>query len=320
MSQTSLPRTLLVAVTFTEHTPRLVHAASQLGTVLGMDLKFVNVVENIFAKMVGIDPYMIDAEMINKLDSDALIRAESRLKEVASLVPKNLKVDVKAVLSKGIPESILEEARESHATMILCGAGSGNYRYVPSGFSTALSLMANAEIPVMTLRQDVPFDFQREGLRILVADDLRDSGACAIHYALKLDSFSRSASIRHVYVGEVSARWYASMFEKILPENLRTSATVESKALSEALHTKFSHRLAERFERARAVSDGGAVKYAPIVLEGDVVEELGRQSAIFKPHMIVFGRHASVHQKPFAIGSVPFKVMLQQMFPIVVVP
>ncbi len=317
---------LLVAVPLDDHTDQILEAARQLAQKTEMSLRLVHVVT---APLFG-PPYNLTN--LDSLESGPIFRlleqeytkhAEAKLEGLAqSLAPKlDRKTTCRVLLSTSIPQALASEATTCNASMILCGAGGHSYKLMPRGFSTALSLMANSPIPVLAIKPDQPCNLNEDQFRILVADDLRQAGLNAVHFALLWAQFINGASVQHVHVNSLTEDEFEAAFASALAATRsQVTEAVEPSQIYKSLEGQIRDKLEERAASLKNMVGKVRGRYEAKLITGNVSSSLAKSAEQFGAHVVVFGSHATLHRKPFGIGEVSYRAMLELPKPIMVVP
>ena len=155
-----------------------------------------------------------------------MLLAESGLRHASEILPKGVCSSRAFVISKSIPEAIVNDASRSSADLIVCGVANVSHKFLPKGLSTVLSLMANAPIPVIAFPPGASFQKSNEdAFRIILADDLEDAGASAAKFGIEWAKSIGKSSIYHVHVNtsrkeDFIASAYATMGPDYIPVSL----------------------------------------------------------------------------------------------------
>jgi nucleotide-binding universal stress UspA family protein len=313
---------ITVAVAFDVHSMALTELASNLCLATGKKLCLLHVVEpwadHPHSKAFGdLDNLW---NVTQAVETNARELALSRLGEVALTVPPEIAVKKVVVGGKSV-EVICKEAESIGTCLLLVGGRYGNMKFMPRGFSTALSLMVASPVPLLVIDTEKEFKYDIKGMKFLLSDDLSDHSETAVEYTFDLAAALRDSEIHHVHVNGLS-------FES-LEAGLNTAAAtshtpINSSASTDdvyaALMTSIDKKMNTRTIDQKDYLEASGGTYTSHVTTGYVTEEIQKVATKIKPDITVFGRHHTLHTKPFFIGRVPFRSMLAQSGPILVVP
>jgi nucleotide-binding universal stress UspA family protein len=228
----------------------------------------------------------------------------------------------RVVSAKYPAQGLLSEAETVRASLILLGAGTKADNFFTQGFSTVLTAMADARVPVLVVGPQCDRDFSKGGLRILLADDLRETTAqtmtTAAEWILKLNP----SELLHLHVEELGLDRVRQVLGAATAE-LRS--TVENDKLSADLMRALDVSLRERLQARlpdvrRMIEDRGGQLRTEVRRCAFVSDEIQRAADEFDADLIIFGRHQKVHQRPYMIGRVTYQAMLSQKRAVMVVP
>jgi nucleotide-binding universal stress UspA family protein len=185
------------------------------------------------------------------------------------------------------------------------------------GFSSAVSLIMESPVPVMVLNEEAWPDFEADPLRMLLADDLSDSGAAAVDFATSFALGLPRVAFYHTHVesyADVSRPGRGKSPDE--PESLRP-LTPE---FIEHLHREAEQRMRQRSGESASRMESRGGRYRIELLSGHVADEIEKSANAARADLVVFGQHKVFHRKPLHVGQVPFRAMLQQSRAVVVVP
>lgn len=310
----SSEKAVSVAVSFHENTAELLKTAESLCLKTGMRLRLVNVCEPwIESVTLGFIP-IPDVNLSIQLELET--HARSKLRDLAANVDRSIRVETQ-VLSGYVAEAIIADAVVSNVAMILCGRSEPEKIYFPLGFSTAVSLMSHARVPVLVIPHYRAMDFVNRRTSFIVGDDLSQNGETVLITSVTFANALDAAVIHlHALTLTSSQMTVALNLAANTSERLSLNPDDVFSALKDRLAIKLQQRvnsLPTKLERER---------YSSHILEGDAAvcitkyaDRLNAPQAI-----LVFGRHHTFHFKPFGIGNVPFKAMIASKYPLLVVP
>jgi nucleotide-binding universal stress UspA family protein len=301
---------VVVAIGNEQQAGATLEAAVSLCRRTGMSLRLVHVVEPTFAGSFASHPFgdFVSMEALEKTHEEGLLAAESRLKE---LVHRTDVAGTTTNVVAGRPaEGVIADAIASRATLIMAGTGRAGHRFIFKGFSTAVSLMAQAPIPVLIVPTGVTLDFGREGLRFLLADDLREQSDGAGLAAFALAALCPRSELLHVHVDPLSGDHLIRLLGSTMNRLPRDARDIGPTDLLEQAHRHVEGQLAARAKGRREVLEAQGGRYQAAPLTGDAVEVLEQAIGKWCPDVIVFGRHQTIHRRPFLLGRIPFRAML----------
>ena len=311
-----------VAIAFDDRKETLIKSALSLARRFDVALKFIHVVEPPMYDAMAVEtPTMVSIPAA--VIEDVARQVKERRMEMTALLERLRKthLDVSGEVIEGdAVRSIIGAALQARANMIVVACHPDGHRFVPQGFSVALSLMHEAPLPVLVVGA-VPIDFEQEGLKIMVADDLQPSTREAVRKAYELAALAAKAHLRHVHVHgdirEALKDTWRDLKDKI-PGMKDLTATPESIWREEYEARVLALRRQSMPYRLQA--EKANVSIESDIRTGAVQHELQAVINEFDPHISVFGRHRFLRTKPFRIGRVPLRTMLEHQRAVLLVP
>jgi len=313
---------ITVAVAFDSHTLALTELASNLCIATGKKLCLLHVVEpwadHPHSKVFGEIDNLWNVTQAVETNSREL--AMSKLGEVALAVPPDISVKKVVVAGKSV-DMICKEVESIGTCLLLVGGRHSSMRFLPKGLSTALSLMVSSPVPLLVV--DTAKDFKKDtsGIKFLLGDDLSEHSETAVEFTFDLAAALRGSEIYHLHVnglsfGSLEAGLNTAAATSHTP--LNSSASIDDVYI--ALLNAIDKNMNERTFDQRDYFEAAGGTYISQVATGNVSEEIQRVAERVKPDLTVFGRHHTLHTKPFFIGRVPFRSMLNKSGPILIVP
>lgn len=318
------PRGVLVAaVAFDDQTDSLLETAVSLAERFDMEVRFVNVLDNL-----AMDPWVMEmpgnymSMPIYRETQEKMVR--ERRKMLIELVDRvRLKARERAVaevVSGDVPDSLIAYAKLHRANLILTACSSASYRITPKGFSTALSLMADAPLPVLVVNRERPLNFSAASLRLLLADDLQASTNEAAIRTYELAMRLGRCRVRQVHVhGDfrelIKESW--SDLAGRYPGLSDASASDDPTAFATK---KITDNLQARGLPYRQQAEQRGATLELDVRTGPVHDEIHQACQDFDPDLLIFGRHKFFRSRPFLVGRMSFRAMLHDQRPILLVP
>lgn len=312
----------VVAVAFDDRKDTLVQSAISLAKRFGLALRLIHAVEPpIYDSLAVETPTVVSIPTV--LIEDVARQLKERRMEMAALVERLRKshVDVTGDVMEGdAVRMIISAAVNARANLIITACHTAGNRFLPVGFSTALSLMHEAPLPVLVVGRR-PMDWEKTSQKILVADDLQTSTKEAVLKGFELAAFFPNSHVRHVHIHgdfrEALTDTWRDLKDKI-PGMKEKNITPESiwrdeyEARLEALK-----RQSTPFRRRAEKAD---VFIEPDIRTGKVQDQIHTVIQEFDPDLCVFGRHRLVRTKPFLIGRMPLRTMLEEERAVLIVP
>lgn len=314
-------KTIVVGLLLNESDESLLRAAVTLSNRWQAPVQLVHAIKPLFSYIgagdVVINPYYVHEAVINE-------REEEKAREKLDGLTHRFSTPVTTlVLRDYAPEALMTVASETHARLIICGIRVEDASRVLSGFSTAFTLAAEAEIPVMIVPAGSPLNFDPP-VRLLVADNLEVEGHCALEAALQLARDLRAESLNHVYVHNVSEKELDGMVESVkegmilgkIPNNPNFTAEY----YKETVTAKTREDLIYRFQNSLGGIKDLPCRYNPEVAYGHPSVELRRLARETRSQLMVFGRHHILKRRNLSLGRVPYHAMVNEGIATLVVP
>ena len=210
-------------------------------------------------------------------------------------------------------DEIIRVAVEKDMDAIVCGyhVQSG---FIPAGFSTALSLMGHSPIPTLVIPKDCERCFAHESFKMLVADDLVADSSIEIDGAVDWATMLGNCQVNHLHIDDYTADFKSKMMAQVVEKE------PQFKAQLKALRGELLKKMEDRGPYHTPALEASGGKYTYQLAEGEVFEELEKVNGEFDPDIVVFGRHKTVHRKPFHFGSVNFRYMMALKKPVLLFP
>ncbi len=317
-----------VAVNFDDASMKAVKVAEQYCHRVGAELHLVHVCENIVtAEIASIGTggmFIMPPEVLEAAEENAKEEARSKMFELSQSIKAPIKVSnhVLGLRPGSIADALESEALSCGADMIIVGASPTSHRFVPRGFSVALSLMSHAKLPVMVVNTKQKADLDSDRLSIVIADDLKSSSNAAVVGGCELAFALGKGDIFHLYVNGVTKDLLEAALSTALASSRSSSDTaLSSQEVHAAMLQQFEGRLESRTVGLNMALDITACRYhRELLTDGSVMDAMQSYVDKKKANLIVFGRHQSFHRKPFGVGQMPFYAMLNLGCPVVVFP
>lgn len=312
----------LVAVAFDDRKDTLIQSAVSLAKRCGLALKLIHAVEPPMYDSLAVETPTV-VSIPTALIEDTARQLRERRMEMSALVERLRKahIDVTGEVIEGdAVRMIISSAVNARANLIITACHPPESRFLPVGFNTALSLMHEAPLPVLVVGRR-PMDWEKATQRLLIADDLQTSTREATLKGFELASLFPKSNVRHVHVHgdfrEALTDTWRDLKEKIpgLKEKNTTPESVWREEYEARLQALKRQSMPFRLQAEKA-----GVFIEPDIRTGKVSEELHAVIQEFDPDLCIFGRHRVVRTKPFLIGRMPLRTMLEEERAVLIVP
>ncbi len=315
--------TLVAALGFDRQSDTVVRTAVALGKRFALDVHLVNVTESmLYEPIIGDLPgYYTIPGLVAEREKEVVEQRAKDLAKVQDQIQGEVNCTAKAMVGDTV-RSLIAEAEAKRANFLLTACNPNEYRLLYRGFSTALGLMHEAPLPVLTVSDETPLDLDDAETRILIADDLRESTGEAVRKAYELAARLDGARVRQVHVhGDFREliRDYWQDFKERTP-GLRSNGDHPLEDLWGAEYELRKDRLAKQGMPFRALAESAGCQVELDVRTGSVHEQLHASVQEFTPDLLVFGRHRILRAKPFLVGRMTAKAMLEEKKPVLCVP
>ena len=325
---------VLVALAFDERMEQVVQTAEAYALMTGAKLRLIHVTDPWTKSFLAPVIEAGSLDLVDGLVKEAERVALSRLEQVQhSLAKRELAVEV-AVISGEVTKAIAAEAAAHEASLIIIGAHRGGFAQTSLGFTTAVSLVMEAKVPVMIVNEETHLRPKAQGLGIFVADDFSTVGAQALDVAFSIAKSVRAPRVTHVHVDGLLDLPRAPAGRKLrstpIPVNggnryqvpvPKAAAKFDLNELGARAEATLKDRAGTRIKDLEAA--GGS--YRAEVVFGAVAPELARAQAAARADIAFYGQHRVFHRTNAEAGlghagQMPFRAMLSESRPVVIVP
>ncbi len=317
------PRGVLVAaVAFDDQTEHLTRTVVSLAERFDMEARFVNVIDAMNA-----DPWLMEMPthymalpLYRETQDKMILERRKLLSEVVSSTRLHARAHGE-VISGDPAEAVVAYARLHRANMIVTACSSSSYRMIPKGFSTALSLMADAPLPVLVTSRERPLDFRSASLSILFCDDLQPSTHEAALRCFELAWRLGRSRVRQVHVHGDFREMVKDSWSDMAAHN--PALAREHDSPESFLSREYEERLSTLKGRGmpyRQRAEDAGVKIEVDVRTGKVHDEIHEATLAADPDLLVFGRHKFFRARPFLVGRMSFRAMLHEQRSVLMVP
>ncbi len=310
---TQLSGPILVAIQLDDRLAEILKAAEALALMSGAPLRLVHVCDPWTKSFLATAVEQGPMDLVEALKLEAVRSAARRLERISASLSSELKEVETEVLEGDVTRSLAQDAESSGARFILIGARRGGGAQTTLGFSTAVSLIMEARVPVFVLNEAASLPYRSKGLRVVVADDFSEVASGALDLAFALALSVREAELTHLHVesfGETGprARSGARNGRPLTPDDIVRAG--------ESAEAQLAERAGSR--RRELLSKGG--RYHAEAVCGRVADEIERTACASRADVVIFGQHRVFHRETVHVGQVPFKTMLSQPRCVAVVP
>jgi len=229
-----------------------------------------------------------------------------------------------SVRTGDIASAIFTDAAQCGASLIICSAQKESYKSMFKGSSTSLSLLTGSRLPVLVLPDkggSLP-DFSKD-LKIIVADDLETTPQAALGVACQFAAAIGHVTLYHVHVTdeEKELRGYIARLKMAMNlSQIPYDEAVSEESAMENFRASLKEKMHARMSPYQETLEKASCHLEVKVLAGQVTEALSGFRDSVGADMLVFGRHSFVHSKPFGIGKLPFRAMMEMKSPVMMVP
>lgn len=258
--------------------------------------------------------------VIEQVEHNLREQAEEKLAKIAATFGD---VAETKVLVGRPAEAIASDAVAASSAAVFCGAEGTSHRLVPSGFSTALSLMANCTVPLMVVPENTQIQFAKHQLRVLLADDLRDAGMNALELACDLGLEVPATDLFHLHICQHTEEELIDFGRDVLAalerKELPGPTTLGEETFLSQAREAIELELNRRMGFIKSLLKSGTGSYKQIVRFGPVLEQLRAACEDVAPDIIVFGRHELLHRN-WSWGRMSYASMLELNRPLMIAP
>jgi nucleotide-binding universal stress UspA family protein len=310
---------ILVPVNLDETAAANIKAGAQIAKRTGLKLEIVHVNEYWVgrtwpAEMMFGGPV---TGMISTVEEDAMAEAKRSLDV---LVKKNLPgMEVPSTVLLGYPaESIRAHAVAIGAELIILGGTADDYRFIPKGLSTLLSLMADAPCPVLVLPKGKMTNWEAQSLKAIFSDDLQPQSESAALVAYDWAAALGNTQLVLAHSNQMSKESLKTAMTTAAAASHTPTGAIDVDVIWNAAMKSMEEKLMSRGAGQRKFLESRSGTARAIVLQGPPVESILNMASETKADVMIFGRHRTWRRKPFAIGQLPFHTMLRSQRPVLI--
>ncbi len=316
---------ICVAVQFDDTGRHALKIAEQYCHRTGASLHVVHICENLFTNgLVSLGMMApISMEMLQAAQENLQDAARTKMVEIVNLVKHPIEISTKIFGgSLAAPADMIEaEALATDCAMIIVGARSDSHRFIPRGFSCALSLMSRSKLPVMVVNTKQTVDLNAERLHLLIADDLKEHSIAAVKGGFHLACAMKNTDIKHVHINAVTMEAIQASCDTAFATSHAQSPLISAKDIYVSLIDQLEKKLEVRTTGMNKSLGTSSGHYnSSVVTDHSVTSCLEKFVEQKHIHLLVFGRHQTLYHKPFVVGQMPYYAMLNLSCPIIVFP
>lgn len=237
---------------------------------------------------------------------------------------ENFKVSVSIRTGK-VEQELLLVAKEKNAALILIETKSAHIGALERSFSIAANLLNSSPVPVLVVQSGAKVQkIVDNGVRILLADDLKETSLNAVRECFSLASSvgnTLKTKVMHVHVHSRSSFlniakevWQTIKSKLALPEHLEQEALLDKESSEKLL------LLEQRVVPYKSKIEEAKCEYLAKIITGQDGESFEDIAIRFDADLIIFGRHRTIPLNPLPLGGMAFQSMLASQRPILVCP
>lgn len=312
---------LAVAVGFDEQTGALMKSAISFARKFNYSLLLIHVIEG-----PDFDPLAVDLPGYYTIppvmrESESQLRAErqEQMRKLLDSLDPAIAAEGRVHYGDG-PRVVIEDAKNSQCNAIMTACNLESYHLMPAGFSMALTLMNDAPMPVLVVSNDAVVDFSKQDFRILLTDDLQESNKETARRAYEFATALSNGHLRHLHVhGDFRELMRDAMLDIVDRSPLAGNGERPESIWLKEYNARLDQMKAQGEPFTVAAEEKGVVIERD-VRTGKVADEVHAAIEDFDPDLIFYGRHRFWRTKPFFIGRMPFRSMLEEKKAVCMVP
>ena len=304
---------ILVATSFDEHLEALLLSAENLALLTGAAIRLVHVCDPWAKSFLSSVADAGATDLVGALKQESVHIASRRLDSIGRSFPKDIKIETR-VVSGDVANLIASDAADSGCGLILVGASKGGVAGTIQGFSSAISLVMVSAVPVMVVNKDAMFIPHKKGPKFLVCDDFTEVAGAALDTGFSLTAAIKGSTLVHLHVES-----YGDLPSHLKLKDPKTNATITPEQL-ESINKQVEDKMLERAGDWPSKLESKGARYEMEIVSGNVPDEIDRSAIAHRADIVLFGQHKVFHRKSMHVGKVPYKVMLAQNRPVIVVP
>ncbi len=264
------------------------------------------------------DNLKVKAEELLSAEEESISNAKKELEKIAASIPKT--ISVKMDVTVGFPnESIRAYSLANDIDLILVGGSTAEYRFIPKGMSTALSLLSESSCPVMLIPKSWNNAWNNPSLKIQLADDLSANSEAAVHSTVALATLLKGASINHCHVNPLSKEILGNAMSGAFAASHTPKGAIKADEIWDLAMSKLMKKLVARTSEFKERMEQHNTSIRHTILQGEPLGSLLDLAHKENPDLLAFGRHRAWHKDSMSLGNIPFHSMLKSGKPVIVV-
>jgi nucleotide-binding universal stress UspA family protein len=305
---------LVVGVTLIpEVDEKILHYAKNISKILSLKIKLVHSLSiheaQPYINYAGYPP----ALGINPIHSWAKIKSESLTRLSALAQATGVHAEEDFVLAEGVSEDcLIDEAKKCGAVLIVVGAAATRYKFVPSGFSVAISLLDASPLPVLVVNNESEVDLTESTLRMVIADDLGEFSESALNTCAAIAKVLPRSEIHHVHVTGSAGKLLLDTMKKYW-ETMGSLISTTIKP-GDCYASDMESRQKDMEDRAQKIMDVSNIlntTYRQEILTGGTGKEIFDYAKEVNPHLMIFGQHHIWRLDKEELGSLKHWQMIE---------
>lgn len=316
---------IILAVSLEGDEHSLVKAALDFAARTDMTLRLVHICEPWKGRhLAATYPGEYLSSHISQLADEKRLRdAEKRMADFVDSIDTSLPLE-SGVIFGHAAQGIYAEALTQRASLIMCATQHAQEWVLMKGFSTALDLLSRSTIPVLVMPNGADARFSEDRWTILAADDLSEGSRDALGVASELAYNLGGSRFIHFTAFEQEKKdlksFAAHVLEMMASDQLEHNAEFSKDTVIQETRNRVSREQKQRLGFVSNLLATHNGDYMQCITFGNALREIKQCVNRENPTLLVFGKHETIHRKPFAIGKVPFYAIFQIRVPVMVVP
>lgn len=225
--------------------------------------------------------------------------------------------NVLAYVESGDPVSVMMDASKD-AYMVIVGSEKkrGVFRFL----SNVSHIVASASSPVLVVPHGAEL-IDWASCEIQIADDLENDATEVCNFTFKLAESLKPQKIKHLHITGLTQENLAASLEMAMASSkFSGSGKPDVEELFESARKQMQDKMQSHSEESKALLEALDCRYEVKVISGIPSVVLEDLRTLEKATIEVFGRHQTVHKKPFSFGKVPLSSMISGKNCVLVVP
>lgn len=311
--------TIVAAIGLDRYTHSIVNTAASLCERGDFRLRIVHVCHHL-STHTELYPSEGECGENMQLQKQAELTAKKQVENIKSKLPAHISVETR--IMTGCPSEWIQADAIAHdAFMIMVGVGRSAQRFIPTGWSTALSLMAHSKVPVMVLDDRHPLDFSKGKLRIGVADDLSEHSSTIVKFGRTLCERLKHCHMFHMHVtGLTPETLNLSLQSALASAHQSAGLALPVENIYQLTLEQLKNKMQERAGTAQDQFEARDCLYDVEIESGEPVSEIHAMMERCELDLAIFGRHHRLRKNPILMGRIPHRFMVSEQRPVMILP